>query len=323
MRDQRRSRRRSGSRAAPRAAAALAAPAADRMPGDVPTKKTPWVLDGEVYKIVQVGNTMIAGGLFTQVADPMNGTPYARQNLFAFDATTGLVSQTFNPTVDGAGPAAAARARRPTPCTSRATSPRSTTRAPTTSSCSTSTPGWPSRRSRRRRPTAASRRSSCCRTTGSSSAASSRRSPASTHGQFATLNATTGALDPFMDIAAAGQPQHRHRRARRPIGPREAGLTPAGDRMVVIGNFRTVGGLARDQIVMIDLTGATAAVVDRPGTPPATRRSAPPTRSTATCATSRCRRTARTSSSPPPAARTAARCATPPRASRRTPSAPR
>ncbi len=44
---------------------------------------------------------MIAGGLFTQVADPMNGTPYARQNLFAFDATTGLVSQTFNPTVDG------------------------------------------------------------------------------------------------------------------------------------------------------------------------------------------------------------------------------
>ena len=82
-------------------AAALAPPAADRMPGDVPTKKTPWVLDGEVTKIVQVGNTMIAGGLFTQVTDPMNGTPYTRQNLFAFDATTGLVSQTFNPTVDG------------------------------------------------------------------------------------------------------------------------------------------------------------------------------------------------------------------------------
>ena len=84
-------------------AAAVAAlpPAADRMPGDVPTKKTPWVLDGEVSKIVQVGNTMIAGGLFTQVTDPMNGTPYTRQNLFAFDATTGLVSQTFNPTVDG------------------------------------------------------------------------------------------------------------------------------------------------------------------------------------------------------------------------------
>ena len=35
--------------------AALAPPAADRMPGDVPTKKTPWVLDGEVTKIIQIG----------------------------------------------------------------------------------------------------------------------------------------------------------------------------------------------------------------------------------------------------------------------------
>ena len=29
-------------------AAGIAPPAANRMPGDVPTKKTPWVLDGEV-----------------------------------------------------------------------------------------------------------------------------------------------------------------------------------------------------------------------------------------------------------------------------------
>ena len=48
--------------------------------------------------------------------------------------------------------------------------------------------------------------------------------------------------------------------AQAPVGPREAGVTPAGDRLVVVGNFRTVGGLTRDQIVMIDLTGANAAV---------------------------------------------------------------
>ena len=48
--------------------------------------------------------------------------------------------------------------------------------------------------------------------------------------------------------------------AKAPIGPREAGLTPDGTRMVVVGNFRTVGGLARDQIVMINL-GATQATV--------------------------------------------------------------
>ena len=71
------------------AAAAACLPAADRMPGDVPTKKTPWVLDGEVDKIVQVGNTMIAGGAVHPGRRPDErhaSTP--AQNLFAFDATT-------------------------------------------------------------------------------------------------------------------------------------------------------------------------------------------------------------------------------------------
>ena len=72
------------------------------------------MLDGEVTKIVQIGNVMVAGGLLTQVADPMNGTPATRQNLFAFDATTGLVSQTFNPTVDGKVQQLLPDARRPT-----------------------------------------------------------------------------------------------------------------------------------------------------------------------------------------------------------------
>ena len=62
-----------------------------------------------------------------------------------------------------------------------------------------------------------------------------------------------------MNLVAAGN-HNTGTGAKAPIGPREAGLTPNGDRMVVVGNFRTVGGIARDQIVMIDLTGATATV---------------------------------------------------------------
>ena len=81
-----------------------------------------------------------------------------------------------------------------------------------------------------------------------------------THGQLATLNATTGAFDPFIDITVSGHHNNTGSGAQAPVGPRESGVTPAGDRLVVTGNFRTVGGLARDQIVMIDLTGATAAV---------------------------------------------------------------
>ena len=87
--------------------------------------------------------------------------------------------------------------------------------------------------------------------------------------------------------------------------------------MVVIGNFRTAGGLARDQIVMVDLTGATAAVSTDWYTTGYTPICCAKTRSTATCATSRCRPTAPTSSSPPPAVPSAARSATPRLASRR------
>ncbi|WP_051548773.1 PKD domain-containing protein [Nocardioides sp. URHA0032] len=241
------------------AAAATAAPSADRMPGDVPTKKTPWVLDGEVTKIVQVGTTMVAGGLFTQVTDPMNGTPYTRQNLFAFDATTGLVSQTFNPTVDGqvqqllpgptdstvyvAGDFDKINGKGPSHLqlldinTGQAVS---TFKPPSTNGGIETMELLPGNRL--------------------FIGGFFNRIGGVAHGQLATLSATTGAFDPFLDIAVAGHHNNSGSGAQAPVGPRESGVTPAGDRLIVVGNFRTVGGLARDQVVMIDLTGATAAV---------------------------------------------------------------
>ncbi|MCW2797923.1 PKD domain-containing protein, partial [Nocardioides sp.] len=244
--------------AAPAADAPVVPPAADRMPGDVPTKKTPWVLDGEVTKVIQVGNVMIAGGLFTQVADPMNGTPYSRQNLFAFDATTGLVSQTFNPTVDGqvqqllpgptadtvyvAGDFTKINGKGPNHLqlinvnTGQAVT---SFKAPSTGGGIETMELLPNNRLFI---------GGFFTTIG-----------AGPHGQLATLNATTGALDPFMDLTVA-QHHNTGSGAKAPIGPRESGVTPAGDRLIVTGNFRTVGGLARDQIVMIDLTGANATV---------------------------------------------------------------
>lgn len=244
--------------AAPPAPAAITAPAANQMPGDVPSKKTPWVLDGQVNKIVQVGDTMIAGGTFTQVTDPMNGAPSARQNLFAFDATTGLVSQTFNPTVDGevqqllpgptadtvyvAGDFTKINGKGPNHLqllnvdTGQAVS---SFKAPSTSGGIETMELLPNNRL--------------------FIGGFFKKIANLDSGQFATLNATTGAVDPFMNLVATGN-HNTGTGAKAPIGPREAALTPAGDRMVVVGNFRTVGGLARDQIVMIDLTGPTAAV---------------------------------------------------------------
>ena len=241
------------------APAAADPPGADRMPGDVPTKKTPWVLDGKVNKIVQVGNVMIAGGLFTQVADPMNGTPHTRQNLFAFDATTGLVSQTFNPTVNGqvqqllpgptadtvyvAGDYTKINARGPNHLqllnvhTGQAVT---SFKAPSTNGGIQTMDLLPGNRL--------------------FIGGFFTKIGGVTRGQLATLNATTGAFDPFLDITVSGNHNNTGTGARAPVGARESGVTPAGDRLVVIGNFRTAGGLTRNQIVMIDLTGPSAAV---------------------------------------------------------------
>jgi PKD repeat protein len=228
------------------------------MPGDVPTKKTPWVLDGEVSKIVQVGGTMIAGGLFTQVTDPMNGAPYTRQNLFAFDAVTGLVSQTFTPTVDGqvqqllpgptadtvyvAGDFTKINGKGPNHLQLldvRTGLAVTSFKAPSTNGGIETMEQLPGNRLFI---------GGFFTTIGGAA-----------HGQLATINATTGAFDPFLDIVVSGH-HNTGAGAQAPVGPRESGVTPAGDRLVVTGNFRTVGGLARDQIVMIDLSGANAVV---------------------------------------------------------------
>ena len=63
-----------------------------------PADWTPHVLDGKVDAVVQVGSKMVAGGLFTRVANAATPTTaIARSNISAFDATTGVVDTAFAP----------------------------------------------------------------------------------------------------------------------------------------------------------------------------------------------------------------------------------
>ncbi|MEP7089827.1 MAG: PKD domain-containing protein [Nocardioidaceae bacterium] len=57
-----------------------------------PARTTPNILDGTVYSITQVGNTIVVGGQFSQVENANSTTVITRNNVFAFDATSGQVT---------------------------------------------------------------------------------------------------------------------------------------------------------------------------------------------------------------------------------------
>src|SRR3954469_14031495 len=66
-----------------------------------PVDFTPHVLDGTVWTMAVVGDTVVVGGAFTKVTDSSRKQTYARQNVFAFDLTDGTI-RPFAPAVDGA-----------------------------------------------------------------------------------------------------------------------------------------------------------------------------------------------------------------------------
>ena len=66
-----------------------------------PVDFTPNVLDGTVWSMTVVGDTVVVGGAFSKVSDSSRKQTYARKNIFAFNLNTGAVSS-FAPDVDGA-----------------------------------------------------------------------------------------------------------------------------------------------------------------------------------------------------------------------------
>jgi len=80
------------------------------------------------------------------------------------------------------------------------------------------------------------------------------------HSGIATVNATTGELDPFMDVQFAGHHNDTGSGAQGYIGPWALDISPDGTRLIATGNFKTADGLLRDQLAMIDLDTPTATV---------------------------------------------------------------
>jgi PKD repeat protein len=239
---------------------ALPAQAADiRQVGIVsadPTNTTPDVLDepGSVRALTQAGLTIVAGGDFTTVENPGSTTPLTRNRLFSFAAATGQVTAGFAPNVDGLINAVVVSADgqsvfiggefknvNATPRVSLAKVDLATGQLDPTFN----------------QPKLDGRVFSLKLANGklyiSGSFAHIGTTPIV---GLAALDPASGALDPTVNVGFAGV----HNGGITTI--RKIDVTPDGSRLVAVGNFKTVSGLDREQVALIDLTGPSASVAN-------------------------------------------------------------
>lgn len=220
----------------------------------VPAKATPNVLDGAVRAIVQVGNTIIAGGNFAQVQSYGSTSTLPRTNFFAFDAKTGAVDPALAPAINGEVDAVAVAADGQSIYVGGQFD--TVNGAPAKSiaqikiSDGTLVPGFAPPRPNgivydlalsHGRLFVAGRFTTI---------------GATTRPGLVSLDPTTGALNAFQSLEFGGVLRGGN------LSVLKIAVTPDANRLVAIGNFSTVGGLSRVQVVMLDLSGSTVGVSD-------------------------------------------------------------
>jgi len=223
---------------------------------DNPANWTPNVLDGQVEALVQVGNRIIAGGIFTQVqAAGATGPIVARSNMFAFDATTGVIDTSFAPVFDDEVTAIAASPDGQSLYVGGAfiTVNGATARKVAKISAITG-----------------------AKDLVYSGGANGRvndltlsRNRLIIAGQFSTVKtvnrAEIASLDPMTgDVTSdiintfAGIHNPTARGGAQASAITKFAVDPAGNKLVAIGNFTSVDGVARDQIAMLDISTPTS-----------------------------------------------------------------
>ncbi|WP_232828266.1 PKD domain-containing protein [Kribbella monticola] len=224
----------------------------DRVVSADPANFTPNVLNGAVKAILQVGNTILIGGTFTQIQAATGGPILTRNNLAAFDAATGAISTSFVPNPDGEVTTIIPSADSSTVYiggyfnnVSGAGSP-STARINATTGALDPTFKAPKLNGRIKDMRLVGNRLWLA---GNFTTVQSQPQVA-----LATVNATTGAFDAFMRLSIAGL----HNGGVTTVIKMD--VTPDGSHLVGIGNFDTISAVKHHQIFMLNLTGATAAV---------------------------------------------------------------
>ena len=220
--------------------------------------KTPSVLDGEVLSLVKVGNTVVAGGTFTQASSWNSSTVLPRAGILAFDATTGVISDTFVPALNGEVDSLI-----PGPTANTVYAGGSFTKLGTVSVGKVvvldATTG--ARLSSFKAPAINGLVQSLSVSAGRLFLGGQfTKVGGVAHGGLATVSATTGAVDPYLSLQLTGRHNDSGSGAKAPVGVKALDISTDGSRLVTVGNFKRVDGVLRDQVAVLDLTGASASL---------------------------------------------------------------
>lgn len=228
-------------------------PAADAQaatfPVDVPAMGTPGALDGRVYAIADAGNTMVAGGTFSKVANPGSDTAIARPYVMAWTKATGAVNTAFAPVLNGE---VTALLPGPTPDTvyvaGRFNTVNGQARGRVVLLDTTTGAVDPAFRAPAMNGAILTmvKRGSELIVGGSFTLAGPE-----TRNRLASLDSTSGALTQTVQTSVTDSRSQTTNPGE--IAVTKMDITPSGDRLVIIGNFLNVDGIKRDQVAQLDL----------------------------------------------------------------------
>jgi hypothetical protein len=216
-----------------------------------PVDWTPHVLDGTVWAVAVVGDTVLVGGDFSEVTDHNGNEDYDRENLFAFDLNTGAVRD-FAPELDGPVYALAPGAAGTVYAGGAFGSVNGEEHA-----------GLARLRVSDGAPVAGFRGGIDTGYVGTLAVHGGWLYAGGTFTQvngvprtaLARLNATSGAVDGSFDakLAASGKPR---------VKVEDLALSPDGRRLVVVGKLTHAAGKPRAQLVMVDTAASPPRVSD-------------------------------------------------------------
>jgi hypothetical protein len=216
-----------------------------------PANTTPNVLDGQVNAIAQVGGKMIVGGTFTQVRRG-GGAILTRNRIFAFDPATGNIDTAFVPSLNG---------------DVNALEPASDGQSVFVGGAFTSVNGATITRLTKLSVTDGQRVTAfSANATGQVRDLVLRGGRLFVGGDFGSIKAvsrsrlaavdeTSGNVDPNLNLPFSGT----HNGGSTNVYKFD--VNPAGTRLIAIGNFTAVGGVARRQAALLNVAAGAAATV--------------------------------------------------------------